>query len=47
MEQIFYSLHEFMLQTKTLTYILMAGGIAAIGCFWLFLTGRDDDIKKF
>lgn len=47
MDQVFHSLHDFMLHTKNLTYILIAAGLAGIGGFWLFLTGRDDDIKKF
>lgn len=47
MEHIFYSLHEFMLHTKNITYLLIVGALVGIGCFWLFLTGRDDDIRKF
>ena len=47
MEQIFYSLHDFMLATKTVTYILMGLGILSLWGFYLFLTGRDDKIKKF
>lgn len=43
----FYSLHAFMLETKTVTYVLMGFGVAALGGFWLFLTGRDDDIRKY
>lgn len=43
----FYSLHAFMLETKTLTYVLMGFGIVALACFWLFLTGRDEDIRKY
>ena len=43
----FYSLHAFMLETKTVTYALMGLGIIALACFWYFLSGRDDDIRKF
>ena len=43
----FYSLHAFMLETKTVTYVLMGLGIIALACFWLFLSGRDDDIRKY
>ena len=45
--QTFYSLHAFMLETKTLTYLLMGAGIIALACFWRFMTGRDDDIRKY
>ena len=43
----FYSLHAFMLETKTLTYVLMGLGIVALACFWRFLSGRDEDIRKY
>lgn len=43
----FYSMHTFMLHSKSVTYLLMGGGIAAFGWFWLFLFARDKDIKKF
>ena len=43
----FYSLHAFMLETKTLTYVLMGLGIIAMACFWHFLSGRDEDIRKY
>ncbi len=45
--QTFHSLHTFMLETKTLTYALMGLGVIALACFWLFLSGRDDDIRKY
>ncbi|MDL2210739.1 hypothetical protein LJC26_08050 [Desulfovibrio sp. OttesenSCG-928-O18] len=44
---IFYSMHTFMLHSKSVTYLLMGGGLVAFGCFWLFLFGRDKDIRKF
>ena len=47
MDSIFYSLHAYMLQTKSLTYGLMAAGLIALLCFWCFLCGRDDDIRKY
>lgn len=47
MEHIFYSMHDFMLSTKTMTYIFMGLGILAIWGFYLFLTGRDEKIRKF
>lgn len=43
----FYSLHAFMLETKTLTYVLMGGGIIALALFWRFLSGRDENIRKY
>ena len=47
MEQTFFSLHEFMLQTKTVTYLLMGGGLVGFLCFWCFLFGRDESIRKY
>lgn len=47
MEHVFYSLHDFMLCTKTLTYILMGLGLLGLLGYWLFLTGRDESIRKF
>ena len=47
MEHIFYSLHDFMLYTKSWTYVLMGLAVLAIWGFYLFLTGRDEKIKKF
>jgi len=45
--QTFYSLQAFMLETKTLTYLLMGGGIIALALFWRFLSARDDEIRKY
>lgn len=47
METIFYSLQDFMLSTKTMTYILMGLGLLGLLGYWLFLTGRDESIRKF
>ena len=47
METIFYSLHDFMLCTKTVTYILMGLGLLGLLGYWLFLTGRDESIRKY
>lgn len=47
MEQIFYCLHDFMLETKTLTYFLMACGLVVIGLFWRFIFGRDENMRKY
>ena len=45
--QTFYSLHAFMLETKSVTYVLMGLGIIALAIFWCFLSGRDNDLRKF
>lgn len=47
MEHIFYTLHEFMLCTKSLTYILMGCALAGFIGYWLFLTGRDEKMRKY
>ncbi|MDR2744190.1 MAG: hypothetical protein LBB66_03180 [Desulfovibrio sp.] len=47
MDSAFYSLQDFMLHTKTLTYILMGLGLPAMLGWWLFLTGRDEEIRKY
>ena len=38
-----YTLQEFMLHTKNITYILIVAALLGITGFWLFLTGRGDD----
>lgn len=45
--EIFYSLHDFMLSTKNLTYLFMGLGLFALWGFFVFLTGRDDKIRKY
>ncbi len=45
--EVFTSLQDFMLHTKSITYILMGVGLVALACFWVFLSGRDEDIRKF
>ncbi|MDR0338824.1 MAG: hypothetical protein LBH65_00945 [Desulfovibrio sp.] len=47
MDNVFYSLHDFMVCTKSLTYILMGLGVLGLLGYWIFLTGRDDNIRKF
>jgi len=41
MEAIFYSLHDFYLHSKSITYIFMGAGVICLLGWWLFLTGRD------
>ncbi|MFH2066719.1 MAG: sulfate respiration complex protein HmcD [Pseudomonadota bacterium] len=43
MNEIFYTLHTFMLHSESITYFLMLVSLLGILGFWLFLTARDDD----
>lgn len=43
MEQTFHTLHDFMLHTESITYIIMGLSLIAVLGFWLFLTQHDDD----
>ena len=47
METHFYTLHDFMLHTKSLTYIILAGILIALPLFWRFLTDRDEKKRTF
>ena len=38
-----YTLHEFMLQTKNVIYVLIVAALLGITGFWLFLTDRDEE----
>jgi hypothetical protein len=38
-----HTLQEFMLHTESITYILIVVALIGITCFWLFLSGRQDD----
>lgn len=38
-----FTLHQFMLYTKGVTYILILAILLGFVGFWSFLTGRDDD----
>ena len=38
-----YTLQDFMLHTKNITYVLMVAALLGITAFWLFLTGRDEE----
>jgi len=38
-----YTLQEFMLHTKNITYVLIVAALLGISGFWLFLTGRDEE----
>ncbi len=43
MDGIFYTLHDFMVHTKNISYILMAVTLIGLGGFWCFLVGKDED----
>lgn len=43
MHDIIYTLQDFMLHTKNITYILMGVGLVVYTAFWCFLTDRDKD----
>ncbi|SLM30492.1 Protein DVU_0533 [Desulfamplus magnetovallimortis] len=47
MEHIFYTLQDFMVYTKGITYLIMGGLLVFFPLFWLFLTGRDEKNKTF
>lgn len=47
MDTIFYSLQDFLLCTKTVTYICMGLGLVGLLGYWIFLTGRDESIRKY
>lgn len=42
----FATLYDFMVHTKSWTYILMGLTLAGLWLFWHFLTGRDDTSIK-
>ena len=39
------TLHEHMLYTESITYIIIVGALIGITFFYRFLTDRDDDEK--
>jgi hypothetical protein len=38
-----HTLHEFMLRTESITYILIVLALIGIAGFWVFLSGHEDD----
>ena len=38
-----HTLHEFMLHTESITYIIIVGALIGITLFYRFLTDRDED----
>ncbi|MFI3271902.1 MAG: hypothetical protein R3Y11_07380 [Pseudomonadota bacterium] len=47
MHETLVTLHEFMLYTKSWTYIFMGVALAVYVGYWIFLTGRDEKIRKY
>lgn len=47
MTEIFYSLQAFLLHTKSWTYVLMGLSVLAIWGFYIFISGRDEKIRKY
>jgi hypothetical protein len=43
MEGIIHTLHDYMLHTESITYILIVGALVGITFFYRFLTDRDED----
>jgi hypothetical protein len=43
MESSINTLHEFMLHTESITYILIVIFLIGITAFWRFLTSRDEE----
>lgn len=40
-----HTLQDFMLYTKSVTYLIIVAALVAFPAFWLFLTDRDE--KKY
>lgn len=47
METIFYSLQEFMMFSKNITYLIMGGALILLPLFWVFLTDKDEKKDTF
>jgi len=47
METIFYTTQDFLLHSKSITYILIGGILIGLMLFWFFLTGRDEKKRTF
>ena len=43
----FYTLHEFLLHSKSITYMLVGAILVGLLLFWLFLSGRDEKKRTF
>ena len=43
MNEIYYTLHDFMLHNESITYLLIVPALLAITLFWCFLAAKDDE----
>jgi len=43
MEGIYYTLHDFLYHTESITYLLIVLALVGITAFWRFLAENDDD----
>mgnify|MGYP006293731793 CR=1 FL=1 len=43
MKETFFTYYDFMLNTETTIYILLAGVLVFMLGFWFFLNGRDEE----
>ncbi len=43
MENMIYTLQDYMLHIESITYIIMGISLVCIVGFWLFLTGSEED----
>ena len=43
MEGMLHTLHDFMVYTKSITYILIVLALVGITGFWIFLSGGDEE----
>jgi hypothetical protein len=46
MDNSIVTLHDFMLRTESITYILVVVVLVSFIFFWRFLTDRDEDATK-
>jgi len=47
MDSIFYSLQDFMIFSKGITYLIMGLILILMPLYWLFLTDRDEKKETF
>ena len=47
MASTFYTLHDFLLHSKSVTYLLLGAILVGLLLFWLFLSGRDEKKRTF
>ncbi len=43
----FHTLHDFMVHSKGVIYLLMGGILVGFVAFWRFLTGREEKMRKY